>query len=179
MKCGKTFVELDKTVHERATFDCGYAELNTFLQRHAYRHMQVGVSKTMVLASTKQLASKKYPICAFYTVAPCSIQRKNLPPKLSKSLPRYPVPVFLIAQLAVHKNVQGQQSGKITLVKSLEFLWQVNRQMPAYAVIVDCLNETVERFYEKYGFRYLYKNEDKSRMFLSMKTVGQLFADGC
>jgi len=175
MKCSKAFVELNKAIHERTTFDCGLVELNTFLQRHAYRHMKVRVSKTMVLSSSKQLSNKKYPICAFYTVAPSSIQRKTLPQNLSKSLPHYPIPVFLIAQLAVHEKVQGQRLGKITLIKSLEFLWQVNQQMPAYAVIVDCLNETVERFYQKYGFQYLHKKECKSRMFLPMKTVGQLF----
>ena len=177
MKCSKVFVELNKAVHERTTFDCGSVELNTFLQRHAYRHMKVGVSKTMVLSSTKQLSNKKYPICSFYTVAPSSIQRKTLPQKLSKKLPHYPIPVFLIAQLAVHKKVQGQQLGKITLIKSLDFLWQVNQQMPAYAVIVDCLNESVEKFYKKYGFQYLYKTGCKSRMFLPMKTIGQLFND--
>ena len=175
MKCSKAFVALNKAIHERTTFDCGALELNTFLQRHAYRHMKVGVSKTMVLPSSTVSSNKKYPICAFYTVAPSSIQRKTLPQNLSKSLPHYPVPVFLLAQLAVHRKVQGQKLGKITLVKALDFLWRVNQQIPAYAVIVDCLNETVEEFYQKYGFRYLYKNDGKSRMFLPMKTVEKLF----
>ena len=123
MKCSKKFVELDKALYDRNSFDCGSAELNTFLQRHALRHMKVGVSKTMVLAATEQLSNQKYPICSFYTVAPSSIQRASLPQNLSKKLPLYPVPVFLIAQLAVNKKVQGQQLGKITLIKSLEFLW--------------------------------------------------------
>jgi len=92
-------------------------------------------------------------------------------------LPHYPVPVFLIAQLAVNKKVQGQQLGKITLIKALEFLWQVNQKMRAYAVVVDCLNEWVEKFYQKYGFQYLYKKQGKVKMFLPMKTVGQLFED--
>ena len=175
MKCSKTFVGLNKAFHDRTSFDCGSAELNTFLQRHALRHMKVGVSKTMVLPGTEQLSNQKYPICSFYTVAPSSIQRETLPQSLSKSLPHYPVPVFLIAQLAVNKKVQGQQLGKITLVNSLEFLWKINQQMHAYAVVVDCLNKPVEIFYQKYGFHHLYKKNDKSRMFLPMKTVGQLF----
>ena len=175
MKCSKKFVELDKTLHDRTSFDCGSVELNTFLQRHAYRHMKVGVSKTMVLPAKEKLSNQKYPICSFYTVAPSSIQRASLPQNLSKKLPHYPVPVFLIAQLAVNKKVQGQQLGKITLIKSLELLWHVNRQMHAYAVVVDCLNESVEKFYQKYGFIHLYKSNGKSRMFLPMKTVSKLF----
>ena len=175
MKCSKKFVELDKTLHDRNSFDCGSAALNIFLQRHALRHMKVGVSKTMVLAATGQSSNQKYPICSFYTVAPSSIQRASLPQDLSKKLPHYPVPVFLIAQLAVNKKVQGQQLGKITLIKSLEFLWHVNKQMHAYAVVVDCLNESVENFYKKYGFHHLHTNNGKSKMFLPMKTVEQLF----
>ena len=175
MKCGKTFVELSKVLHDRTTFDCGAVELNTFLQRHAFRHIKVGVSKTMVLPALEQLPNQKYPICSFYTVTPSSIQRERLPQNLSKSLPHYPVPVFLIAQLAVDQKAQGQRLGEITLIKSLEFLWHVNQQMPAYAVVVDCLNKSVENFYQKYGFHHLYDKCGKSRMFLPMKTTAQLF----
>jgi predicted N-acetyltransferase YhbS len=175
MKYSKTFVELNKAIHDRAGFDCGVVELNTFLQRHAFRHMKVGVSKTMVLPASEKLSNQKYPICSFYTVAPSSIQRETLPQNLLKSLPHYPVPVFLIAQLAVNKKVHGQQLGEITIIKALEFLWQVNQQMRAYAVVVDCINDSVEKFYQKYGFHLLYKNLGKVRMFLPMKTVDQLF----
>ncbi|WP_457575784.1 GNAT family N-acetyltransferase [Desulfomarina sp.] len=175
MKCSKKFVELDKALHDRSSFNCGSVELNTFLQRHAFRQMKVGVSKTMVLPVKEKLSNQKYPICSFYTVAPSSIQRASLPGDLSKKLLHYPVSVFLIAQLAVNKKVQGQQLGKITLIKSLEFLWHVNEQMHAYAVVVDCLNESVENFYLKYGFHHLYKTNGKSRMFLPIKTVGKLF----
>lgn len=103
MRCSKKFVELDKSLHDRTSFNCGSVELNTFLQRHAFRHMKVGVSKTMVLPAKEKLSNQKYPICSFYTVAPSSIQRASFPQNLSKKLPHYPVPVFLIAQLAVNK----------------------------------------------------------------------------
>lgn len=175
MKCGKVFVELNKAVHDRTIFNCGSVELNTFLQRHALRHSKVGVSKTMILPALERLSNQKYPICSFYTIAPSSIQRETLPLNLSKLLPHYPVPVFLIAQLAVNKKAQGKQLGRITLIKALESLWQVNQQMHAYAVVVDCINDFVEKFYQKYGFQYLYKKHGKVRMFLPMQTVGQLF----
>jgi len=177
MRYSRTFVELDKAIHDRAAFDCGTAELNTFLHRYAFRHMKVGVSKTMVLPASEKLLPQKYPICSFYTVAPSAIQRETLPLNLSKSLPHYPVPIFLIAQLAVNKKVQGEHLGEITLIKALEFLWQVNQQIPAYAIMVDCLNESIEKFYQKYGFHYLSKNHAKTRMFITMKTVEQLFAN--
>jgi hypothetical protein len=69
--------------------------------------MQASISCTMVLSATALLPNQKYPIFAFYSVAPSSISRETLPVQLSKKSPRYPIPVFLLAQLAVHKEFQG------------------------------------------------------------------------
>ena len=169
------FVELDKSVHDRPSFGCGEIELDRFIQQHALRHMAAGISTTMVLPAMEMLPTGKYPICAFYTITPSSIERATLPESRKKKLPHYPVPVFLIAQLAVHSGCQQRGLGKITLVKALERLWGINDFMRAYAVIVDCLNTRVEGFYSKYGFQVLYRNKGQTRMFLPMQTVRMLF----
>ncbi|MFV2056790.1 MAG: GNAT family N-acetyltransferase [Thiohalomonadales bacterium] len=175
MKWTQTFVELDKTTHDRPSFDCADSDLNRFLQFHAAKHMAVGVSRTMVLPGSVPLPNGKYPICAFYAIVPSSIDRESLPATLAKKLPRYPVPVFLVAQLAVHVELQGQGLGKITLVNSLEYLWQINSHMRAFAIIVDCVNESAEQFYLKYGFEILGKYKNRTRMYIPMTTVAQLF----
>jgi len=56
--------------------------------------------------------NKKYKICAFYTIAPSSIKRESLPAKLAKNLPHYPVPVFLLAQMAIHIDYQEKGVGE-------------------------------------------------------------------
>ncbi len=175
MKFGDTFVELEKGIHDRVSFDCGEEELNLFLKTQAVNHMKAGVSKTFVLQATTSLTNNKYPLCSYFTVAPSSIKKASLPAKQAKKLPHYPIPVFLLAQLAVHKDCQGQNLGKITLIKALEFLWKINSQMCAFAIVVDCLNEKVEQFYLKYGFQLLYSQDGKTRMFIPMKTVAELF----
>lgn len=177
MNWDKEFVELNKTIHDRTSFDCGEAELNTFLQQYAAKHMEVGVSRTMLLPASKPLPSNKYPICSFYTIAPSSISRETLPDAVAKKLPRYPVPVFLIAQLAVHLEYHGQGLGKITLIKALEYLWQINAHIKAYAIVVDCINDGAKTFYEKYGFEVLCEYNGRVRMYLPLKTVAQLFSE--
>lgn len=170
------FVELDKAAHDRASFDCGEAALNKFIQDYAAKHMEANISTTMVLPASKPLPNGKYPICAFYTIAPSSIRRETLPASYKKRLPYYPIPVFLIAQIAVHSDCQGQGLGKITLIKALEYLWDINNHMRAYAVIVDCLNRDIENFYSQYDFEILDRNEKgQARMFLPMQTVEELF----
>jgi GNAT superfamily N-acetyltransferase len=175
MSWANKFIELNKAVHDRASFDCGEVELNEFIRAKAAKHMAAGISRTMLLPASVPLPDGKYPICAFYTIAPSSIRRETLPKKLMKKLPRYPVPVFLLAQLAVHSEYHGQGLGKIALIKALEYLWEINSHMRAFAIIVDCLNETAENFYSKYGFEGLCCHNNKVRMFLPMKIVGQLF----
>ena len=172
----KQFVDLDKARHDRDSFDCGEAELNLFIRQFAAKHMQAGISRTRVLVNKQKLANDKNSICAFYTVAPSSICRETLPQRLAKKLPHYPVPVFLLAQLAVDKHYQGQGLGKITLIQALEYLWRVNQHLTAYAVVVDCLNQSAQNFYQQFGFQTLDKDHHKTQLFLPMKTLTQLFS---
>ena len=176
MSWGKEFEELNKSVHDRNSFDCGEYELNLFIKTQAAKHMQAGISRTMILPSKMPLLNKKYPICSFYSVAPSSISRETLPVKMAKKLPRYPIPVFLLAQLAVHKEFHNSGLGQISLIKALNYLWEVNHHMRAYAVVVDCLTVSAQRFYAKYGFKILCGHNGRIRMFLAMKTVEQLFS---
>jgi hypothetical protein len=165
-------IELDKTIHDRVSFDCGELELNHFIKTQALKQMKAGVSRTMILPASSLLANGKYPICSFYTIAPSSINRNTLP--------HYPIPVFLLAQLAVHKNEQSSCNqknglGKITLIKALKYLHEINSHMRVLAIIVDCLNSNAEKFYLKFGFEKLYSNKGRVRLFIPMKKVAELF----
>lgn len=175
MICERSFVELHKTLHDREAFDCGEDELNDFLRTKALRHMKVGVSRTLILPGSDMNEDGKRAICSFFTVAPSTVRRETFSEQESKRLPWYPIPVFLIAQLAVDEKKHGEGLGKITLIKALEYLWKVNTYMRAYAVVVDCLTGDARPFYEKYGFRSLGKYRGRERMFIPMKTVGKLF----
>jgi GNAT superfamily N-acetyltransferase len=173
---GNEFVELSKSKHDRSSFDCGEQELNTFIKTQAAKHMLAGISRTMVLPSAQPLLKQKFAICAFYSVAPSSISREALPAQLAKKLPRYPVPVVLLADLAVHRDFHGAGLGKISIIRALKYLWEVNHYMRAYAIIVDCVTDSAQTFYAKFGFDVLCQHNGRTRMFLPMKTVEQLFS---
>ncbi len=121
------------------------------------------------------MLNQKFAICAFYSVAPSSISRETLPVQRAKKLPRYPISVFLLAQLAVHKEFHGSGLEKVSRIRSLKYLWEVNHHVKAYPIVVDCLTDSIQAFYTKFGFEVLCEYNGRIRMLLPMKTVEQLF----
>lgn len=173
-----TFEELNKALHDRNAFDCGTHELNEFIQQFASRHREAGISKTMVLpeqAAQGDLRIRKQRICSFYTLSHTEIERETLPDALAKKLPKYPIPVMLIAQLAVDKEAQGLGLGKVSLVRALRHCLEIDEHLPSYAVVVDALDDGAQAFYEQYGFRILDKHNGRVRLYLPMGTIEKLF----
>lgn len=175
MTPGQVFEELDNSQHDRKTFECGAPELNIFIQQYAQRHREAGISKTMVLPSVELDDKSLSAICAFYTLSHTEIARETLSAQEAKKLPHYPIPVMLIAQLAIHSQMQGQGLGKITLIRALRHCLDVNAHLPSYAVVVDALNDGVQQFYEQYGFKLLDRHGGRVRLYIPMGTVAQLF----
>jgi GNAT superfamily N-acetyltransferase len=165
------FVELDKSVHDRKSFDCGTPVLHLFFRQFAARHRAAGISMTVVLPAKENDAD----ICAYYTLSHTEMNRLTLPNAAAKRLPHYPIPVILVAQLAVHLQAQGQGLGKVTLVRALQHAHEINEHLPSYAVVVDALDEDVQEFYEQFGFELLDTHNHRKRLFLPMKTIAQLF----
>ena len=49
------------------------------------------------------------------------------------------------------------------------------KYLTVYAVVIDCLNESAKKFYQLFGFELLDEDNSKTRLFLPMKTIEQLF----
>lgn len=132
---------------DKSHFDCGYAQLNQFLQKYATQNYKKNYCLTFVATQTNSKT-----IVGYYSVSASSIEFVNLPDSLNKGLPKYPAPVMLIGQLAVDKTLQGQGLGQFLLIHALKRAVKISAEMGIFAVRVDAIDEKSKNFYLKYGF---------------------------
>jgi GNAT superfamily N-acetyltransferase len=112
-------------------------------------------------------------IAGYYTLSASSINPVELPPEITKKLPAYPaLPAMLIGRLALDRRYQSKGLGELLLLNALGNARRLTARIGAIAVIVDAKDETVRRFYEKYGFVRFATEE--FRLVLSMKAIERI-----
>ena len=98
-------VEKFRPEHEIEGFDCGRAELNRYLLRYAWQNQQAGAAQTYV-------GFVGNAVIGYHTLAVGQVSREEAPERLTKGLARHPVPIMLLARLAVDRRWHGQGVGK-------------------------------------------------------------------
>lgn len=131
--------------NDRGDFTSGDEDLDRFFRKYAgqnqFKH-QIGVT---------YIATDGTVICGFVTVSASSIEIENLPKKLGKRLPRYPLPVLRIARLATAYGLQGRGIGGELLRHALQRACDMSDEVGCVGVVVDAKEGAVP-FYERYGF---------------------------
>lgn len=179
MALEQAFVVADKTAHNLKAFDCGKTGMNHFLSRFAIKHNTLGLSRTWVLpetaSETKPETAPKKPkrtIAAYYTLSTATVSREEIP--VQQSLPTYPIPMILLARLAIDSKFQGQGLGAKTLVTALRQARALSQSgLPAYGLILDVLDEQALGFYNSFEVFQAF-TDDPMRLFVGMKTIADL-----
>ncbi|MCU7923106.1 MAG: GNAT family N-acetyltransferase [Candidatus Thiodiazotropha sp. (ex Dulcina madagascariensis)] len=173
MAFSQEFVLADRTQHNLKAFNCGKPDMNLFLARFAVKNMQLGLSRTWVLPVVDEdQQPQKAQIAAYYSLASSTVKREEIP--ADKSLPGYPVPVVLLARLAVDEQFKGQRLGEKTLITALrKSVALVDIGLPALGVVLDALDEDALRFYRHYEIFEPF-TDDPMRLFASMRTLRQI-----
>jgi GNAT superfamily N-acetyltransferase len=133
--------------HDRASFDCGEPELNTFLRQHARQSHDKGAVKTFVAVS---IADSK-TILGFYSLCPASLVYARTPEIVRKGLARHDVPVFRLARLAVKRPYQGQGLGGRLLLAAGQRCLLAAEEVGGVALLIDAKNDRVATWYATYG----------------------------
>ena len=154
--------------HERASFDCGNAELNSFLQQFARQNQSENVGRTWVATSGADPR-----VLGFYTLTVASVSRDRFSAEEVRRVPRYPVPVAHLGRLAVDKSAQGKKLGEHLLLHALEQIHRVSQVVGIFAVEVRAKDDRAARFYERFGFKRA--QDDGLHLYLGAKVLTQLF----
>lgn len=170
MPLNQEFIKADKALHNLKGFNCGELSLDQFLARFAIKHNDKGLSRTYVL--TEQSAEAKAAVAAYYTLSTSSVKREQL--QQEGGLPPFPIPVVLLARLAVDTRYQGRGLGGKTLVSALrQAAALTSAGLPAHGLILDVLNERAYSFYAQYEMFQPF-TDNPHRLFVPMATIRQL-----
>jgi GNAT superfamily N-acetyltransferase len=164
-------IERLATTHERSAFDCGKAPLDDFLRRLVNQYEKRNLGRTYVA-----LRPGDKRVCGYYTLASGAISFENLPSTAARKLPRHPVPVILLARLAVDQGAQGCGLGRTLLVDALKRSVGLADWLGIHAVEVDAIDAAAKSFYEKFGIVPLL--DQAFHLYLPMATIKTVFGAG-
>lgn len=153
--------------HNRSDFECGVEPLDRYLKQQASQDMRRRIAALFVLVD-QDIDS----IAGYYTLAATAIRLAELPPEITKKLPKYPlVPATLLGRLAVDQRYQGQGVGSFLLMDALRRSF--NSEIASMAVVVDAKDDKARDFYEHHQF--IPFPEQSQRLYLPMTTIAKLF----
>ncbi|MDP1581220.1 MAG: GNAT family N-acetyltransferase [Candidatus Didemnitutus sp.] len=135
--------------HQVVAFDCGAPALNEFLTRHALANHLSGSAKTFVATTDRHVA------VGYYSLAASQILYADAPTRLQKGVARHPIPVVLLARLAVDLTWQGKGLGPGLLKDAILRVLSAAEGIGVRALLVHAKDDRAKAFYLHYDFEAL------------------------
>jgi GNAT superfamily N-acetyltransferase len=127
-----------------AQFFCGEPELDDWLKRRALQNEESGASRTYVVCEGPQ-------VVGYYALANGAVANTEAPGRVRRNMPN-PIPVMVIARLAVDQRFQGLGIGLALLQDAVLRTAQAAEIAGIRAILVHAISENAKCFYEKLGF---------------------------
>jgi predicted N-acetyltransferase YhbS len=148
--------------HDLSAFDCGVPALNSYLKKFALENQRGQGARTYV-------ATRGDRVVGYYNLAAASARREETPARVAKGLAAHPVPVILLARLAVDQTEKGKGLGTDLLRDALLRVIQAADIVGCRAVMVHAKHAEARAFYERFGFQP--SATDPLLLFLLMKDI--------
>lgn len=131
--------------HRLEEFGCGAPSLDRWLKQAARTAAAAATAAVYVLCRGDR-------VIAYCALAMASVEHAGAPARLRRGMPD-PVPVVLLARLAVDRVEQRNSLGGHLLVDALRRCVRGGREYGARAVIVDAIDEQAAGFCRHFDFR--------------------------
>ena len=164
MSAGRIIEKLRRD-HVLTSFDCGQADLNSWLLKHALQNQGASAAQTYLGLVDGELVG-------YYSLAVGQVEYAEAPERLQKGLARHPVPIMLLARLAVHKDWQGKGIGKALLKDAVLRTMQAADIAGIRALAVHAKDDQARRYYEQFDF--LASPTDPLHLFVLLKDLQRI-----
>jgi len=148
--------------HDLSTFDCGVQRLNDYLRKYAFTNHQNRSARTYVAVRGER-------VVGYYTLAAGSVGREETPRRVAQGLGQYPVPVILLARLAVDMSEHGHGLGGGLVKDAILRAAQAADIIGVRAILTHAKDEAAKTFYTHFGFEPSPVNE--LHLYLLMKDI--------
>lgn len=126
-------------------FDCGKDSLNDWLMRHARQAQSSGSAKTYVVAD-------EHRVVGYFSLTVGQIDTLEVPERVRKGMGGYPIPVVILARLAVDKRMHGVGIGAGLLQEAIRRAVIISGQAGVRAMLTHPIDDEAARFYQRFGF---------------------------
>lgn len=127
-------------------FDCGEPTLDEWLKRRAKQNQLTGACRTFVVVDEEN------QVRAYYALAAGAVAFQSATSAVRRNMPD-PIPVMVLARLAVDHRAQGIKLGAALLRDAVNRAIAVSQNTGVRALLVHALHERAKQFYEHYGFQ--------------------------
>lgn len=131
--------------HRLEGFDCGQPALNDWLLRHARQAQGSGSAKTFVVVDDDRVAG-------YFSLTVGQIDTLDAPERIRKGMGQYPLPVVILARLAVSIQDQGRGIGFGLLQDAIRRTMLIAEHAGIRAMLTHPIDEDAARFYTRFGF---------------------------
>lgn len=167
MSNGYTPVRKLLATDQVTAFDCDENALNQFLQRYALINQKANSAQTYVCCQSNE-------VVGFYSLAAGSVDPEAAPLRVMKGLARHPVPVMILARLAVDKEHQRQGLGQALLKDALLRTAQAADIAGIRCLLVHAKDDTARQWYEAWEFEP--SPTDPYHLFLMLKEIKSILS---
>lgn len=134
------------TAHRAEDFACGEAMLDDWLKRRALVNQLSGASRTFVVTDGEAR------IRGYYAMAAGAVSHQMATGSVRRNMPD-PIPVMVLARLAVDQRAKGMRLGSAMLQDALNRAITVSQDVGVRALLVHALHDQAREFYVHYGFQ--------------------------
>jgi GNAT superfamily N-acetyltransferase len=140
----------DPARHDVVGFSCGREPLDRWLRHSAGQGERRDSARTFVATGEGET------VAGYYTLVAGEVDHAEATVTVRKGLSRhYPIPVAILARLAVDRQRQGEGLGAKLLDDALERICRAAQEVAVRAVVVHSIDDTAAGFYERFGFHSL------------------------